>query len=186
MLTICSFLLVNCAYQFGYRVRRLPGGYRSVSIPVFENKTQEVGLESYFTNALIREFERSQVAKITNKSQAPVFIEGKVNSVLLTKNTQAEAKANSEELKYLPKNTTLNTSYRVSVEIHLKLIRNSDKKMIWQQHFVNERVYSSAQISVPGINSVNPLYNHSAKHQNISTLAQEMMKEAHDRITERF
>ncbi|MCB0356707.1 MAG: hypothetical protein KDD40_06850 [Bdellovibrionales bacterium] len=186
LMSLSTFLIVSCAYKLGYQTRRLPGGYRTVSIPVFSNNTQEVGMESYFTNALIREFERSRVAQITEKSQSPVYIEGKVNRVTLTANGQTAANSRNAELKFLPKNTVINTGYRVVVEIHLKLIRNSDKKMIWQQNFVNERVYSAAQISVPGINSVNPLYNHSAKHQNVSSLAQEMMREAHDRLTERF
>mgnify|MGYP001427532633 CR=1 FL=1 len=180
------FLLCSCAYQLGYRTRRLPGGYRTVSIPVFSNITQEVGLEGYFTNSLIREFERSRVAKIAEKSYSPVYVQGEIQSVALTANGQTAANSKSAELRFLPKNTVLNTGYRVTVQINLKLIRNSDKSVIWQQNFVNERVFSAAQISVPGINSVNPLYNHSAKHQNIAILADEMMREAHDRLTERF
>lgn len=186
LLILLSFNLFSCAYQLGYRTRRIPGGYRAVSIPVFFNTTQEVGLEAYFTNALIREFERSRVAKITDKSFSPVYIEGRINNVSLIANGQTAANSKSAELRYLPKNTVLNTGYRVTVDIHLKLIRNSDKNVIWQQNFVNERVFPAARISVPGINSVNPLYNQSAKHQNIYILAEEMMREAHDRLTERF
>lgn len=186
LLVFYPFLLIGCAYELGYQARRLPGGYRTVSIPVFANVTQEVGMEGFFTNALIREFERSRVASIADKSYSPVFIEGKINSVVLSQNGQTAANSRSAELRFLPKNTVLNTGYRVVVEIHIKLIRNSDKTVIWQQNFVNERVFSAPQISVPGINSVNPLYNQSAKIQNVEVLAQEMMREAHDRLTERF
>ncbi len=182
----CCLFIVNCAYDVGYETRRLPGGYRSLAIPVFSNKTKEVSVESYFTNSLIREFERSRVAKVTNKSQAPVFIRGSISSVTLADNGQVAANSGSQKLKYLPKNTVLNTGYRVVVTVHVQLIKNSDKRIVWEQNFVNERVYSAAQISVTGINSVNPLYNHSAKHQNIRMLAKEMMREAHDRLTERF
>ena len=177
---------MSCAYNLGYRERRLPGGYRTISIPVFQNITKEVGIEAYFTNSLIREFERSQVAKVSDKSKSPVYIEGTISSVTMTANGQTAANSKSAELKYLPKNTVLNTGYRVSVELYLKLIKSSDKKIIWEEKFVNERVFSAAQISVPVINSVNPLYNHNAKHQNITVLANETMREAHDRLTERF
>ncbi len=178
--------LTGCAYGLGYGTRRLPGGYRSISIPVFLNSTGEVGVEGYFTNSLIREFERSQVAKITNKSLAPIYLEGNISQVTLTANGQTAANRKSAELRYLPQNTVLNTGYRVTVVVDLKLVKNSDKRVIWQQRFVNERVFTAAQVSVPVINSVNPLYNHSAKHQNLIRLAQETMREAHDRLTERF
>lgn len=188
LLTILPVFIISCSYNLGYRTRRLPGGYRSVAIPVFLNETQEVGVEGYFTNALIREFERSKVARIMDKGFAPVVIEGKINKAYLVDSSQTTGNSSNKnrDLRYLPRNTVLNTEYRVVIEIHLKLIKNSDKQVIWEQNFVNEKTFTAAQVSVPGINSVNPLYNQSAKHQNIKELAKETMRDAHDRLTERF
>lgn len=183
---VFSFFISSCAYQFGYQSRKLPGGYELISIPVFENETQEVGVETYFSNALAREFEQSRVARVTNKNLASVTLKGRVTNVSVVANSQVIASDKSEELKYLPENTVLDTTYRLVVSTTLELQRNSDRQIIWSGSFSNERVFTAAQISVPGVNSVNPLYNHSAKHQNIELLAEDMMKDAHDRLTERF
>jgi hypothetical protein len=186
LLIFVAIFCQSCAYGLGYGNRKLPGGYNTIAIPVFANTTDEVGIEGYFTNSLIREFERSQVAKVSYKDQSPVFVEGVINQVSLVAVAQTAANQRSAELRYLPKNTVLDTGYRITVSIDLKLIKSSDKKVIWQQNFVNERVFAAAQISVPVLNTANPLYNQSAKHQNLVLLAQETMREAHDRLTERF
>ena len=157
-----------------------------MAVPIFSNMSQEVGPEAYFTNALIREFERSRVARVTNKSEAPVYIEGVITGVGLEANSQVAANKGSGDLQYLPRNTVINTGYRLVVHAQIKLVRSSDKEIIWKQNFTNQRVYSAPQVSVPTINSVNALYNNSAKNQNMKLLASDMMKEVHDRMTEKF
>lgn len=180
-------LISGCSYRFGYQDRKLPEGYASIAIPVFQNKTQVTGIEPYFTNALIREFQLSGVAQVESKDQALTFIEGEIFSVEVKPTAQVEGgKTGNEETKYLPKNTVLDTAYRVIATIRLYLKRSSDKKIIWSGTFKDETVYNAAIISVPGVNSLNPLYNNSALHQNIDNLAKKMMKDAHDRMTERF
>ncbi len=186
LVLLLSFMFCACAYQFGYESRKVPGGYTQISVPMFTNKSQDVGAEAYFTNALVREFERSRVATVTEKSLAPVVLKGTVESVTMTPHSQVAANGNEKDLKYLPRNTVINTTYRLYITVLLELERSSDKKILWQQRFNNEQIFESAQVSLPLLNSVNSLYNHSAKQQNIKELAQLMMKEAHDRMTERF
>ena len=178
--------LSSCAYKFGYQSRKLPQSYQQISVPMFSNITQEVGLEAYFTNALIQEFERSQVAKVSSRNLAPVYVKGEITGVHIRYNSQDLANNQPGSMRYLPKNTVINTAYRIVVDVQIDLVRSSDKKVIWSQNFSDERVYNSAQISLPGLNTANPLYNNSAKHQNMKVLALDMMKEAHDRMTERF
>ena len=68
----------GCAYSVGTGDRRLPEGYKLIAVPVFKNGTQEVGIEVPFTNAMIRELERSQIAQVVPKSNAQVVLEGNV------------------------------------------------------------------------------------------------------------
>ncbi len=182
--------LCSCAYQFGYGNRKLPGGYAELSIPVFKNNTSFAGIEPYFTNALIREFESSKVARVIRRNRAPAYIERSVVEVEITPTAQVQGftdiTENNEDTNYLPGNTVLDTAYRVVVTTLLELRRSSDKAVLWKNTFKNESVYNAPIISVPGVNSANPLYNSSARHQNIELIAKEMMKDAHDRITERF
>lgn len=173
-----------CAYSFGYSQRNLPGGYKSVAIPVFENTTQQVGIEGYFTNELIRQFNRSQVAQVTDKSDSQVTIEGKISSVGFAPQGQI-AKEEGDKIK-LPTNTVLTVEYQVLVNAEVVLRRNSDQKILWQGRFDGERFYTAPQVGLTVVNSVNPLYNQSARMEVIEGMARDMMAEAHDRMTENF
>lgn len=180
------FLLVlpSCAYRLGDGPRALPDGYDRVAIPVFANKTDEVGIEIYFTNALIREFSRSKIARVVSHGEAPVTILGSIEKLTLTPTSQV-ASGNSSGVN-LPDGAVLTTEYRLNLKAKVSLKRNSDLKILWSQDFDNEKVFPAAQIGSQFINSANPLYNHSAVHQNVANLAQLMMYEAYSRMTERF
>jgi hypothetical protein len=174
--------LPGCAYHFGLTERALPGGYGQVGIPMFKNKSAEVGIEPLFTNSLITHFERSQAARVVDKDMAPVVLEGTINNVV----TVQGAVTDSNTLLSLPSNAVLVTVYRLQVTARLILKRKSDDKIIWQGSFMTEKVYSAPQIGTAIVNSADATYNQSARMQTMGLLAEEMMTEAHDRITENY
>lgn len=176
--------LTSCAYHLGDSHRSLPGGYDRVAIPMFSNKTELVGLEPYFTNSLIREFERSKIARITSSASAPVTVEGSVEKVEVL--PSAQVKSGDSKSIALPDNTVLTTTYRILVTTRLKLRRNSDNKIVWEQEVASESVYLSPVLGPLFVNSANAIYNQTARDRSIAELAQEMMQEAHDRMTENF
>ncbi len=182
MLPILFFLsaLINasCAYRLGSSDRGLPGGYRQVSIPMFKNYTMEPAIEKNFTNALIQEFERSKVAVVTDSSRSEVEITGEIISLGSTTDGVRETS------KIL--GAQLGSIIRVFVTAKITLRKQSDKSIIWESEFKDERSFSSSQVTVPGVNTVNPLYNLSAKRQNIELMAQNLMSQAYDRLTENF
>jgi hypothetical protein len=186
-LLILAFILSTssgCAYRFGLSDRALPGGYTEVAVPVFKNKTQDVGIEMYFTNALIRRFARSQVARVTSKEDSPVTLEGTIRQIDTVPGpglTNADS-----QLHTLPDNAVLTSDYRMVVAVDMVLKRKSDDKILWRGTFNNERVYQAALIGGQVSNSADPLYDHNARMQTLSLLAEDMMQEAHDRITENF
>ena len=156
-----------------------------MAIPVFHNLTETVGIEAYFTNALRSEFSRSKVADVQSKNKSSVTIEGQITSIRSTPTAQAQS-GKSKDARFLPNDTSLTTEYRMYLTALITLRRNSDKRVIWEGQFTNEKVYSAPQLSVAGVNSANANYHHSKRHSVIADLAEDMMKEAHDRITERF
>jgi len=164
--------------------RSLPGGYKYLSIPVFKNSTQETGIEVGFTNALIQEFERSQVGKVTNENLSDVKIVGIVESVQYLPGSKL--KPGDSNALYMPRETVLAQDYRILVVATVRIIRQADNTTIWTGSFSGERTYVSPRVTLAGVNSVNPLYNLSARRQNIDSVANDMMAEAHDRITENF
>jgi len=172
----------GCAYRLGSPDRSLPGGYHQVFIPIFKNKSQEPGIEVAFTNALIQEFERAKIGRVTDSKQAEVVVEGVIESVSYSKGSDLSADTRQD----LPLGTVLAANYKILITANIILRRNSDKEVLWSGSFSGERTYDAPQVTAAGVNTVNPLYNLSARRQNIERKATDMMSEAHDRITENF
>lgn len=178
-------LLGGCAYSIGTGDRRLPGGYRLIAIPVFKNYTHEVGVEVPFTNALIREVERAQIAKVVSKSDAQVVLEGVIDKIDYLVESQADCAPNTPQC-LIPQGTILNTAYRVVASTTLTLKRLSDGAVLWREQFSGENRYAAPKIGLSGLNSANALYNHSARQENLASMAVDVMAEAHGRLTENF
>lgn len=181
-LLIFSFLLSGCAYRLGAATRTIPGGYKQISVPVFKNKTQEAGIEVAFSNALIQEFQRSRIARVVDNSLSEVAVIGQIDSVRYLPG----AKRVAGDSSYLPKGTVIASEYRILVGVTVKVVRQADGTELWSGSFGGERTYAAPQVTLAGVNSVNPLYNLSARRQNIDVMASDIMAEAHDRITENF
>lgn len=181
---LCWVVLLapGCAYRFGQASRTIPGGYSRISIPVFKNRTQEVGAEAYFTRALIEEFQRSKVAQVVEDDRSDVRIEGDILSVTY----RPEAGLSHGGGAFLPLGTVIATQYPVTVSLELRVVRRSDGARLWVSHFTKEGSYDAPQVTIAGVNTVNPLYNVSARRQNMERMAADLMLEAHSRITENF
>jgi hypothetical protein len=196
LLNFCV-LTSGCAYRLGSPDRTLPGGYKQISIPMFKNLSQEVGIEVYYTNSLIQEFERSKIARVVDPNLAEAVIEGEIESVTYTPSGQNQglttppgpnppSTAGTNNAPVLPTGTVLAAQYQILVTVKITVKRNSDKSILWTGSFNGERTYIAPQVLNAVINTVNPLYNLSARRQNIQVLSGEMMQEAHNRITENF
>lgn len=178
-------MLSACAsYHMGSVGRSIPGGYKQISVPIFKNKTQEAGIEVSFTNSMVQEFQRSKIVKIVDKNLSEVLIEGNIDSV----EYQPGARKTSGDASspFLPDGTVIATEYRILVKATVRIIRQADGLELWTGQFNGERTYAAPQVTLAGVNSVNPLYNLSARRQNIDVMASDMMAEAHDRMTENF
>jgi hypothetical protein len=173
---------LGCGYKFGLAERGLPGGYSQVAIPVFKNMSGDVGIEVPFTNALIQRFARSQVATVTDKESSPLVLEGTIDKI---ESVSGPATTNAD-LKTLPEGAVLTTEYRLKIYASILLKRKSDDRIIWQGSFSNERVYAAPRVGREVLNSANATYNQSVRMRTITLLADEMMAEAHDRMTENF
>ncbi len=181
-LVLVLFLaLINfaCSYHFGAVKRNIPGAYDRVAVPVFKNSTPEVGVEVYFTKSMIEELERGHIASITDKDNAQVIIEGEVVNI-----QYAPGSANT--FSNLPPDVVLNQDYRILLDARIQARRKSDQKIIWSGDFKGEKSYPAPVVTTPNLNTVNPLYNHSSRHQNIEIMARDLMSEAYSRMTENF
>ena len=48
-LSVVFFLLSSCAYKLSNKVDSLPGGVKSIYVPVFKNLSPEAGVEVFIT-----------------------------------------------------------------------------------------------------------------------------------------
>lgn len=183
-IVVSSLALSGCAYNLGSAKRSIPGGYRQISVPVFKNKTQETGIEVSFTNSLIQEFQRSRVARVVDNSLSEVAVIGTIDNIQYMPG--AKRLSGDSATPLMPLGTALASEYRILLTITVKLIKQADGTELWKGSFHGERTYQAPQVTLAGVNSVNPLYNLSARRQNIDVMASDLMLEAHDRITENF
>lgn len=181
---LVALFLPACAYRLGGPPRALPGGYRQVYIPIFKNLTQEPGIEVGFTNSLIQEFERSRSARVVSPQYAEAQVEGEITSVQYIMGGSNEGRPDGP--LPLPTGSVLAAEYRILLNVRVTLRRKSDNAQLWQGSFQGERTYVAPQVTQAGINTVNPLYNLSARRQNIDSMAVDLMAEAHDRMSENF
>lgn len=182
-IVLCLFIS-SCAYRLGSPEKRVPGGYNLIAVPVFKNSTQEVGVEAFFTQAMIMEIQRSSLASIRDKAESQAIIIGEVVSIDYT----ADAEVTSENAGFgdLPSGTILAKGYRVNVKVKVSLYRSSDMALLWTGEQTGEKRYPAPVITKQVVNSANVLYNQSAKIQNIQLLSRDMMLETFDRMTENF
>lgn len=171
--------LTSCAYRWGAPDRALPGSYKQVYIPIFKNLTKEPGIELEFTNAIRQEFERSKIARISEPEQAEVELQGEISSLQYSPEAPKEGGT-------LPLGTVIATQYNIRLNVHITLKKRADQSILWSGDFSSQRSYIAPQVTMSGINTVNPLYNLSARRQNIQVMSATLMSEAHDRMTENF
>ena len=177
-------LSTSCAYRFGSPERRIPGGYQAIAVPVFKNKSQEVSVETFFTQAMMMEVEKSSLARVTSKEESQAILLGEITSISYGLGT--EVTSETEGFKDLAPGTALARWYTIYVTVDVKLVRSSDMAVLWEGAFNRERRYTAPIITKSVLNTANPLYNHSARIQNIQILSQDMMAEAYERLTENF
>jgi hypothetical protein len=206
---IFLFLFTGCAtYHFGTGDRTLPGGYDRVAVPMFVNKTHEVGIETYFTENLRTEFDRGTGAHLTNSVDAQLVLEGTIVAVTYApivqiNNTSTQlvtpalrlipAQAGTIIPNPLPGASVLNKQYEVVVTVHVDARKNSDNSILWNRDFTYQRPYLAPLLGTPmlangtpGINSASPLYNQESRNETIADLSHDMMAEAHDVLIENF
>lgn len=180
LLTAMVSVAGGCAYRWGNASRSLPGGYSHVYIPMFRNLSMEPGAEVVFTNQLKTNFERSKVARVSEQAQAEVVLEGVIRSIAV--NPSPAAGFESQLLTQV----VLSKQYDIKIQMDLTLRRISDGKVLWSGEFNSKGSYVAGTVQQPVINTVNPLYNLSARKKSVDDLASGMMAEAHDRISENF
>lgn len=82
-ISVVLFLWISvsaCGYQFTGG-GNLPAGVNSMCITMLKNRTGEIGIETIFTNDIIREFTRNSSVALTSRERADAVLSGVIRSL---------------------------------------------------------------------------------------------------------
>jgi len=92
---------------------------QTLAVPLFANRSTEVGLEAVLANALINTFAQTRAVKVTPFEQgADLVLEGKVHSV--------------DNVSVAFQNVNQSTVRRVTVRVELTLKKQESGKVLWK------------------------------------------------------
>jgi hypothetical protein len=99
-----------------------------IAIPLFANRTTELGMESIMANAMIQAFSQTKAVRVTTKPQdAELVLEGKIYSVENTSVAFNDIQRSSIR--------------RVTIRVDLNLKRPSSGKTLWKDTAVIQEDY---------------------------------------------
>lgn len=120
-------LLAAAVGGCGYSLRgNLPDHLKTVSVPVFRNRTTEAGAESTITSAVVNAFTSSGRLKVVSLDQADSVLDGEITGY---------------QVQSLTYDSKLNLrSYRLTVTMNVRFRDLRRTEVIWQQDGLVEEV----------------------------------------------
>lgn len=165
-----DLLLTSCGYHLQY-VRTLPGNVKKIVIPVFANQTMQPDIEVPFTDELQTQFYRTRYAEVVqSKEEADAIVEG----------TITEFRVSQVARTPVPnvQNISVAREYLVSVYVTARLIRVSDKKVLWENQLWDTERY----LANPGGQPDNTR-NEDRRREAIKLVAKSIGEDIHDALT---
>lgn len=159
-----AVLLAACGYQFRGKQNNLPPDVKSIAIPVFKNRTNEIRIEQIFTDAVIFQFTRSQMVRVVSEGQANAVLDGTVERVEIVDVALTSGDTSRQR--------------RITIWVNAKLIRKRDGKVLWE----NRSLWQNATYNVAG----SPQATEFNKRTAITELAKSMAQTLHDSVFENF
>jgi hypothetical protein len=151
-LSVCS--ASGCGYRFRAATPSLPEGIKTVSAPVFVNKTSEPGLELIFTEAMRQQLVRAGVAA---KGSADAEIQGEVRWI-----------NNSLGIFTI---TSIPASYYIEARIGLKLVKGSRS--------ISDADMTAREDYLPGRDILETEANRAAALRRV---AEQLVRDCYDRL----
>lgn len=131
-LLLLSGMLGGCGYSLHHRLLPSFTDPRGIYVPIFTNRTEEIGAERFFTHACIREMKSRGLIPFGKPESGAGRLEGTVEQI-----TYAPTAYTAQGLEGLNPFRRLPTELGLNVVIHLRLVR--DGKEQWQGRFTGFR-----------------------------------------------
>jgi outer membrane lipopolysaccharide assembly protein LptE/RlpB len=129
-LVYCGILFfMGCGYHFQESTGSLPSDVRSLSIPLFSNRTMQTGIESEVTRALVEKFISAGRLPIRRQDSADALLTGAVKSFSTTSVT-------------VTGETQVTTGYRATLTVEVIFQRQRDGRILWKEEMSDWWNYS--------------------------------------------
>lgn len=162
LLLALTLFICACGYRFPGD-GALPGGIQTIFIPLFTNRTNEIGVENIITDDLTNEFILQRKGALADDKQADSVLSGAVVSVLTRTISQTGGGASVER--------------EVVVNVELKLTDKSGQ-LIW----IARRLSAREPYDV-GDNNIE---TNRRRRDAIETLSTRLAQKIYNRLTEDF
>ncbi|MBI4403033.1 MAG: hypothetical protein HY537_02660 [Deltaproteobacteria bacterium] len=182
LLLVC-LCCVQCGYTLRHRLKESFVNEKGIFVPVFDNRTDETGVERVFTNALIRELLSRREVIIADRSQAGLELKGAVERI-----DQGPTAFTDPGFRGLQPYRRLPTEMGVTVVLSLSLNDLRTGGRIWSQSFTGfrrvatpaNRTYDFEAPSSAG------LITQSIVESLYADIARDIMRDVYDDMVELF
>ena len=160
-LALAAWALGGCGYSFR---GTLPSHVRTVAVPIFVNRTQEPGVESILTRAIVQAFATNGRLQVVRLGDADAILEGEVRSY---------------SVQAIAFDQTVNVQlYRLVVVLNLRMRDVRRNAVLFQQDGVQEQ----ADFQVTGPVSATISREETALTQAAAEIARSIVSLAIDRF----
>ncbi|GAB6908046.1 hypothetical protein JCM12296A_38850 [Desulfosarcina cetonica] len=165
LLAATLVLVTACGYHFAGS-GSFPGGATRIFIPMLENRTSEIGVESRFTNNLIYEFIRNRKSALAkSRASADAILSGTIVSISV-ENISRSTISNAIER-------------RVTAVLSLRLVSTTDGRTLWASGNLSERqAYTVASGSKAATDQ--------NKSEAIAEVSRKLAESAYSLLTDNF
>ena len=125
---LATFLFTGCGYHLREKETNLPPGIYSVAIPIFANRTDQTGIETDVTRALVEKFISSKRLSVTTRDSADALLTGTVRDFVATPVAVTSA-------------TQVSTEYRATLTVDFTFQAVQDGKVIYRETMSDWRNY---------------------------------------------
>ena len=185
------FALSGCGYSLNHRLKEGFQNAGGVYVPVFTNRTPEIGAERVFTDAFIREMQSRGQMLITSRKPGAYELRGTVSSIQYsptnltpTTNTPVMTGAENGLMPY----RRLPTEVMVEATVQLELVDPKDGRVMWSGNFSNYRRVAGVLSRTFDYQAPSSLaiLQQSLIEAQYSGIARDIMRDAYDAMVELF
>jgi len=173
----------GCGYTLSHRLKDTFADQRGIFVPVFENHSEEVGVERVFTNALIRELQSRGEILMSTRENGGLELFGTLTRVEVVPTAWSD-----RGIKGLRDNRRLPSEVGIEVALKLVLMDPKEKKVLWQGYFTGRRrveapLNRTYTYEAP---SAVAMITQSIAESRYSDVARDIMRDVYDEMVEIF